>query len=250
MIKLENLSITYPLRRMNAFSLRARVAYALGRLFGLRVANPRHYVEALCGANLTINNGDKLGVIGYNGAGKTTFLRAVSGTYPPTSGRVQIDGTVTSLIDTTLGMDMEATGERNIFLKLVYQGKTFAQAKAATPAIVKLVELGEAINEPIYTYSTGMILRLAFVIATFETPEILIMDEIIGAGDEKFRARIENRLNEIIDDSKICIICSHDMEAIRKFCNRCILLVGGKIIADGDVEEVIQKYHANIADND
>lgn len=242
MISLNNVSITYPLMQFNSHSLRARLTYYFGKIIGLNSNDPRNFVRGLSGINMHITHGEKVGIIGHNGAGKTTLLRTISGIYPPISGSIKIDGKISSLIDTTLGMDSECSGIKNIIFKLIYNGKTFSEAQKAVDSIAKFADLEDVIEDPIYTYSTGMALRLAFAIATYEVPEILIMDEIIGAGDEKFRKIALAKTNEIIEQSKIFIISSHDLQAIRQYCNKCILLSKGRIIAEGEVEKVIDQY--------
>jgi lipopolysaccharide transport system ATP-binding protein len=199
-------------------------------------------INALDSISFELNNGDRVGVIGHNGSGKSTLLRAISGVYAPTSGEVDIAGGVGSLIDISLGIDSEATGIENIYLRGAYLGLTKADIDNKKDEIINFSELGEFINMPIRTYSTGMQMRLAFSIATTQIHEILIMDEWLSVGDESFGRKAETKMNEILDSTKIMVLASHSRDLILKTCNRVIWLEHGKLVMDGDVEEVVKKY--------
>lgn len=242
MITLENVSIEYPLMQFNSHSLRARIEHLLRlkRPASLSGLVPR--VPALTDVSLRVNSGDKVGVIGHNGAGKTTLLRTISGIYPPTYGNVEVIGRVSSIIDISFGFEEELSGLRNIELGLVFGGKSFQEAKELAPIIGDEARIGDAINRPIYTYSTGMALRVAFALATYDQPEILVMDEILGAGDESFRAVAHDKIDNLIESSKICVLSSHDLGAIQKYASKCLLMNEGSIQFYGDVQQGIDIY--------
>jgi ABC-type polysaccharide/polyol phosphate transport system ATPase subunit len=243
LIDLKDVTIDYPLMVFNSHSLRANLAYQVRRVFGNRDAqSPVTYVRGLDNISLQIDAGERLGIIGHNGAGKTTLLRTLAGVYPPTSGNISLEGKISSLTDFTLGMDPHVDGIQNIIFRLIFMGKTFAEASACVEEIVAFSGLGDDINRPVYTYSTGMFLRLAFSISTYFPPDILLLDEIIGAGDEAFREKALRRIDSILETSRIVVLSSHDMGVIQKYCTRAILLHSGKIVADGPPEEITQRY--------
>ena len=200
------------------------------------------YVEALKNINLTIKDGERLGIIGHNGAGKTTLLRLLSGVYPPSSGTVTIQGRINALTDFTLGMDQDASGLKNIIFRLVFMGYSFTEARKAVDEIVAFSELGDFIHLPMRTYSTGMFLRLAFAISTHFTPDILILDEVIGAGDEGFRQKVKTRLDSLFNTSRIVILSSHDFESVTTYCTRAIHMAHGIIQAEGKPVDIIESY--------
>ena len=158
----------------------------------------------------TINAGDRIGVVGNNGAGKTTLLRVLAGAYPPTSGTLERVGRISALTDISLGMDPEATGLENILFRLVFMGLTFAEARKLSPEIEEFSELGEHLKMPVHTYSSGMYLRLAFSISTAVNSEIIVMDEMISAGDAHFIAKAQRRLSELLQRVSIIVVATHD----------------------------------------
>src|SRR5262245_56165567 len=180
-ISLDGVSIAFPIFTSTTRSLKTAV---FSRLGGTLAAHDNTViVEALKNISLNLTDGDRLGLVGHNGAGKTSLLRVIAGVYPPLVGRAMIEGKVSSFTDITLGMDPEATGWENIVFRCVFMGMTFAEARAVSPAIGEFSELGEFLDLPVRTYSGGMFLRLAFAISTTVQPDILVMDEMIGAGD-------------------------------------------------------------------
>ena len=166
----------------------------------------------------------------------------LAGIYEPSLGRARISGSVASLTDITMGMDIESTGYENILLRGVFLGLHGTQVRRLIPDIEEFTELGEFLKLPLRTYSSGMMLRLAFAITTAVIPEILIMDEMIGAGDAAFLTKATARLNQMITRSRIFVIASHDTEIIRRFCNKAVLMETGRIVYMGPVEEVISAY--------
>jgi len=199
-------------------------------------------VVALRDVTLDLADGDRLGLIGHNGAGKSTLLRVLAGIYEPLVGRAQIRGTVASLTDITMGMNLEASGYENILLRGVFLGMHLNDVRRVIPEIEAFTELGGFLQLPLRTYSTGMMLRLAFAVTTVVIPEILIMDEMIGAGDAAFVSKATARLNQMISGSRILVIASHDMEIIRRFCNKAALMEAGRIVSMGAVEPTVSAY--------
>ncbi|MBX9908418.1 MAG: ABC transporter ATP-binding protein [Beijerinckiaceae bacterium] len=204
-------------------------------------------VNALKNVSFEARDGDRIGLIGNNGAGKTTLLRVLSKVYPPTGGVVEIQGRVSSLIDLAMGMDMEATGYENIVMRGVMLGLDHKQARSITEDVETFSQLGQYLSLPIRTYSSGMLLRLAFAVSTAVQPEIAIFDEIIGVGDAGFAARAKKRIHQLIQNSNIMFLASHDNGSIQSFCNRVLWLRGGEIVMDGPPPEVLGAYDDAIA---
>lgn len=238
-ISLENVSLKVPLWRYNQKSLRSK-------LFSLFTRNNKtdndDYKYLLKNINLELNTGDFLGVLGPNGAGKTTLLKLLNDLYFPSDGIYKRTGNVTSLIDLYFGVEAEATGVENIYLKYFLMGKSKSFVETNLKNIIEFSELGESIYEPVKNYSSGMLFRLAFSISSFSNPEILIMDEWITVGDQNFVRKVENRLNSMLSDVKLLIIASHSEAIIRKLCNKAIILNDGFIKDIGDVDGICDKY--------
>ncbi len=209
-----------------------------------RGATGRIVIKALDGLTFEINDGDRIGLLGHNGSGKTTLLRTLAGIYEPVSGEIKIGGRAFPLFDLQLGMDMDATGIENIFMRGRLLGLSEQQIEAALDGIAEFTELGEFLEMPMRTYSTGMMVRLAFAISTAITPEILILDEMIGAGDAAFLAKAEARLNGFLAKAGIIVIASHGMSMLRQWCNKGMLLEHGRLIAYGPIDEVVARYEA------
>jgi len=199
-------------------------------------------VMALRNVSLTLKDGDRLGLVGRNGAGKSTLLRVLSGVYEPPVGRAEINGTVSSLTDIMMGMDPEATGYENILLRSVFMGLSVNQAHASIAEIEEFTGLGNFLKLPMRTYSSGMMVRLAFAISTSITPEILIMDELIAAGDAAFFNKAEARMNGLIGRTRILVIASHSDDMIRRLCNKAALLDEGRLCMVGPVDQVLSAY--------
>jgi ABC-2 type transport system ATP-binding protein/lipopolysaccharide transport system ATP-binding protein len=241
-IELDQVSIEFPIYNARGRSLTGEL---FRRTVGGLIQSDKSsnvLVVALRDISLVLADGDRLGLIGHNGAGKTTLLRVLAGIYEPLSGGAWINGTVASLTDITMGMDFEATGYENIVMRGVFLGLQAREMRRMIPEIEAFTELGEFLELPLRTYSSGMLLRLAFAVTTSVVPEILIMDELIGAGDAAFVVKATARLNEMISNSHILVIASHDVETIRRLCNKAALLQTGRIVRVGPVEEVISAY--------
>jgi len=246
MIKLKNVHLKYPLMGLKSHSLQMELYNKVGGLFGSSGKGSTDFVHALNNISLTINHGDRLGILGHNGAGKTTLLRVLSGVYPPTSGTIQIEGKVNAMTDFSLGMDPNVSGYKNIIFRLVFMGYSYKDAVKAAPEIIEFSELGEFIHMPTRTYSTGMFLRLAFAISTHFTPDILILDEVIGAGDESFREKALTRLDSLFNDARIVVLSSHDLSAVEKYCTKVIVMEHGQVTYEGLPTEGIEYYRKQI----
>lgn len=196
-------------------------------------------VHALRGVSLELKPGDRVGLIGRNGAGKTTLLRVLSGVYEPTSGHIQTEGRISSLTDIMLGMDMEASGYDNIVLRGIVMGLSRRQAIDMIPEIEAFTELGEYLQLPVRAYSQGMLLRLAFAVSTAIAPDILLMDEMIGAGDAQFLSKAQDRISRLIGSVSILVIASHNETILQEFCDVGLVLQEGRVSHRGAIDECL-----------
>jgi ABC-type polysaccharide/polyol phosphate transport system ATPase subunit len=243
-ITLQGVNISFPIFTSNTRSIKTAVFSRLGGT--LASHNNTVIVHALKDVSVNLANGDRLGLVGHNGAGKTSFLRVVAGVYPPLVGKIFVEGKVSSFTDLTLGMDMEATGWQNIIFRCVFLGMTFGEAKALSPSIGEFSELGEYLALPVRTYSTGMFVRLAFAISTSILPDIVVMDEMIGAGDPGFIDKARTRLTKLLERAQILVLASHSESIIRAFCNKVLWLDKGRVQMMGPVDEVLSAYISSV----
>ena len=215
-----------------------------GKVGGLLNENAQgnKYIRALSNISLDLEAGDRVGLVGHNGSGKTTLLRVLSGIFEPTSGEMFINGIAMPLFNITEGMDPEATGSEFIKIRGHLLGLTAKEIATITEDVCEFCELGEFINLPIKTYSAGMLVRLAFGVTTALTSDILLMDEIIGAGDAAFLERAEKRLKNFIERAGILVVASHSPAIISHWCNKGVLLENGNVIKTGNVDEVMKLY--------
>jgi ABC-type polysaccharide/polyol phosphate transport system ATPase subunit len=241
-IDLDDVGLTFTVRKQRAVTLKE---YLLKRLF-LETVNPSLHVHALDGVTLNCTDGDRLGVIGHNGAGKSTLLKMLAGIYPPTRGRRVVEGKICSLFDIALGFESEATGRENIRYRAFLQGETPATLKRKQAEIEEFSELGEFLNVPVRYYSAGMHVRLAFAIATAVEPEILLIDEVLSAGDMAFQQKARQRMKDMMKTARLMVFVSHDLESIRLTCNRAIWMQHGRMIAEGPTREVVAKYERSV----
>ena len=238
MIELKNVSIDYPLDLDDGASLKS----AILNIFKRNRAQSNSQYRALNDISLKIGKSERVGLIGLNGAGKSTMLRVMSGIFQPSHGTVKIVGRVSPLLDFATGLELHHTGIENIRIRLMFLGETPEQIDRKIPEIVEFSELGDFIHMPARTYSAGMFMRLAFAISTSINPEILIADEVVGAGDAQFADKAKRRIEELLSDERTTVLSSHSMDLIHNFCHRVIWLHHGKIIADGDCDEIIKDY--------
>lgn len=203
-------------------------------------------VRALDSVDLRLDKGDRVGLIGQNGAGKSTLLRMMSGIYAPTGGTIESQGKVVPLLDISLGMDENSTGLQNIRLRGLLLGMSDAEIRAKQEEIAEFCELGDYLDLPIRTYSSGMRVRLAFAVSTAVEAEILLLDEVMGVGDAAFMHKAEQRLADLHGRSEIVVLAMHSNTEIRRVCNKALWMERGRVRAFGPVEEVVSGYEAHV----
>lgn len=243
-IELSNVCIDYPLDSEDGYSVKNTILnfYAKAKI-------PKsEYFRALNNVSLTVSNGEKLGIVGLNGAGKSTILKVMSGIFLPTQGEVTINRAVSPILDFATGFEHQLTGIESVKMRLMFLGLSNREIKAKIPEIIEFSELGDFVYQPIKTYSSGMFIRLAFATSTAIDPEILIIDEVIGAGDAQFTIKAKNRLEHFLSQNCTVILSSHSMDILRNFCNRVIWLHKGQVIADGTTNDIINDYEQNAHD--
>lgn len=233
-IRAENVGLTYRLRQRLSLALRDRRLPTDGRIGG---TGRTRFVTALNGVSFELQAGDRLGLIGRNGAGKTTLLKVLHGIYEPTTGRVERQGRIDALFNINLGFRAEATGRRNIMLRGLINGWTRDEIEARVDDIIAFSELGDFIDLPYKSYSQGMAARLAFSVATSLEPEILLMDEWIGAGDPAFQEKARQRMAELTEKAGIIVLASHNHQLLKRVCNKVLELEDGRIKAFQSAEE-------------
>lgn len=241
-IILTGVSVEFPVFNAASRSLKNRVlSVATGGAIDRRV-DGHVIVRGLEDVSFSVNEGDRIGLVGHNGSGKTTLLRVLSGIYKPTSGSAVIDGECVSLINISLGIDPEATGRENIRLRAAMMGMRPIELREQFDGIAEFTGLGDFLDMPFRTYSSGMQLRLAFSTSTAIRPEILVMDEWLSTGDEDFKQKADRRLREIVETTKILVLASHSRELLQKNCNRILWMEHGRVRMDGPPNEVLPAY--------
>lgn len=228
-LRLKDCSLHLPVYGAGNRSLKQMVLSAATG--GKIAATSRHItvVEALRNVTLDIQSGDRVGLSGHNGAGKTTLLRMLAGIYEPTFGTYSHGGRITSLLDVTLGLDLEATGYENILIRGLILGASKAEMKRLTPEIAEFSELGDYLSMPVRTYSSGMVLRLAFSIVTSVPADVLLMDEWLSVGDASFVSKAEERMKSFVGQASIMVLASHNPKIIGELCNMKVTLEHGEI---------------------
>jgi lipopolysaccharide transport system ATP-binding protein len=229
-ISLKNVGVNFPIYGAGANSLKKTLASSVtGGRFGKETGV--NVVQALSDINLELKAGDRLGLIGHNGAGKSTLLRTLAGVYEPSVGDFERRGTVSSLIDPSLGIEGDASGVENIMLRGLVMGLSKKQIDELAPDIIEFSGLGDYINMPVRTYSTGMMMRLAFSISTSVRADILLMDEWLSVGDAEFTEKAEQRMKEVVSTAGILVLASHSPKLIENECNRVIHMEHGRIVS-------------------
>lgn len=234
-IILENVSLNYPIYGANTRSFKRTLVNVAtgGRLTN---HNKKVMVTALQDISFKLNKGDKLGLIGHNGAGKSTLLKVLARIYEPQHGKFMVKGKVSALLDLNIGMQFEATGYENIKIRSLILGLSKGAHKELVPDVENFAELGDFLSMPVKTYSAGMAMRLAFGMSTAATPDILLLDEVIGVGDGRFINKASDRIEQLVQNSNIVVLSSHVTDFIRKFCNKILWLEHGVIKHFGGLE--------------
>ena len=241
-INLQDVNIDFPVFNSTGRSLKKRLIHlATGGQLN-EDASGVVVVRALENLSFTIQDGERVALLGHNGAGKSTLLRVLSSVYAPTHGTAYIQGKLGSLIDISLGIDLEATGRDNIFLRGCLLGMSKSNIQATIDEIIDFTELGDFIDMPLRTYSTGMSMRLAFAVSTAVQPEILLMDEWLSVGDENFKDKAEKRLKKLLSKTNLLVMATHSYEIITSICNKAIWLEHGRLKEVGDAKTVADMY--------
>jgi ABC-2 type transport system ATP-binding protein/lipopolysaccharide transport system ATP-binding protein len=245
-IELNDVSVSFPIYSAGSRSFKNAM---LAATTGGRIGNEAKHVvvQALDQVSLKFGVGDRVALIGHNGAGKTTLLRVLAGIYEPRGGWVKIEGRVTPMFDINLGIDPESTGYENIILRGLYLGLTKAEIMERRDSVAEFTELGPFLDFPVRTYSAGMHARLAFAMATCINPEILLLDEGIGAGDAGFMEKANLRLDQFVAKTGILVLASHTDDLVRRLCNKAVLMEHGRAVWVGEVNEGLAVYRARQA---
>ena len=240
-VEVHDLGIRYDLRLTRRTTLKGSLA---GMLRRNRSTDTDFW--AIRHLSFSLAQGESLAVIGPNGAGKSTLLLALAGVLQPSEGDIVTYGRVSTLLTLGAGFEMELTGRDNIDLVGAFLGIDARQMAELTPTIIEFAEIGPFIDAPVKTYSSGMRARLGFSIATATTPDILLLDEVLGTGDQTFRARSQARVRELVDRAKAIVLVTHDLTFVGEFCNRAILLEKGQIIREGPPGEIVDLYRERV----
>ncbi len=201
-------------------------------------------IKALDNISFSLEHGDQVGLIGHNGSGKSTLLRLLATIYEPTHGHMQINGHISAMLDIMQGVESEFTGFENIYTRGILMGLSKRQILRNVDEIADLTGLGDYLHMPVRTYSSGMRVRLAFAISTSIEPEILLIDEVFGAGDAEFMSRARSKMISLLNKSSVVVLATHSNELISEFCNKALLLNNGRVKFFGPVDEALKIYHA------
>lgn len=243
-IRIEGLSLCYRLAHQKVHSLKDYLIHVL------RGALSYRDLWALKDVSLEIGPGEVVGVVGRNGAGKSTLSKVISGVLKPSRGKVAVKGRVSPILELSVGLDFELTGFENIFLMALFRGYSRAEIEEKAESIADFSGLQEFIDSPVRNYSTGMMARLSFAIATAWVPDVLVLDEVLAVGDSRFLGRCHERLKEFREKGTTVILVSHNPFEILHQCTRCIWLEGGELRADGSPHEVVRLYAENAGDHE
>ena len=245
-IKMEQVNLSYSSLAVRDRSIKRLFRAALGKdkLAGFED------IHALKDITLNVKPGERIGIIGPNGSGKSTLLKTIAGLYPIQSGSMEVNGDIRQILDLMLGFEPEATGRENILYRGLLFGQSPKTIEKNTDGIIKFADIGGFIDYPVKTYSAGMAVRLAFSISTALSGDIMLIDEVIGAGDQEFMSKAKVRFQTMIDNSNILLISSHDHYSLSEFCTRGIVLYKGRIEFDGDFSEAQDFYNQMNLDND
>lgn len=242
-IIIDDLSLDLPVYGISNQVLKKElVRFLTGGVFSKDKQRKQVHVKALDSIALTITSGMRVGIIGHNGSGKSTFLKIISGIYEPTGGKIQVKGRVSPLLDLMFGIDPDITGKDNIISRGMIMGHKKKDLIKKMDELIELTGLGSFIEMPVKTYSAGMQVRLAFSVAVLFDPEILVIDEVFGAGDQNFSEKSKGQIIDLIEKAKIFILASHNEEYIKEYCTHVVWLDKGNLRFFGGVEEGLQLY--------
>ncbi len=243
-IELRKVSVEFPVYNVNSRSFKNKFLRLATGGAVVEDANQRMVVNALRDISLSLRDGDRVGLIGHNGSGKSTILRLLSRIYEPTQGAMHIEGQISPLLNIMHGIETELTGIENISVRGTILGLSKQQIKERIDEIAEFSGLGDYLHMPLRTYSSGMMVRLAFAISTSIKPDILLIDEVFGAGDTDFMEKARQRMVTLLQQSSIVVLATHSDALINEFCNKALLLEGGRIKYFGDVKSALAAYHA------
>lgn len=245
-IHLDNVGVKIPIYDANSLRLIKLPSFRRAGVGTQTVSNDGGVVliHALHELNLSLSDGDRVCLIGHNGAGKTTLLRVMAGIYPPTSGNIRVNGSIYALLGSSMVMNPDATGYENIHLAAKLHHWPKSRMEHYVKDIEEFTELGEYLSLPTRVYSAGMQARLGFAIATTQSPDILLIDEGIGAGDAQFRDKAQKRVQQFVNSARIIVLASHSPEMCKAICTKAVLLAKGRQIFFGDIEEAFERYAA------
>lgn len=244
-IELDRVSLSFQVRQHGRTTLKESVIRTVRDLFH-RPTNTKMKIRALRDLSLSVHEGERVGILGHNGAGKSTLLKLLAGVYPPTRGHRVVEGAISSLFDISLGFEMEATGLENIRYRAYLQGETPRSIQAKEQAIADFTELGDFLQTPVRYYSAGMMVRLAFSIATAIEPEILLVDEVLSVGDLAFQQKARQRMQDMMAKARLIVLVSHDLDSLERLCTRAVWMDHGRIVREGPTAEVIAAYKAQV----
>ena len=239
-IKAQELSLVVPALKAKKLSLKQNPIRMFGSFYHSR--RVRSEVKLLDNISFELQSGDRLGLIGENGSGKTTLLRTLGGIYRPSSGDLSVNGTVRGFFDISFGMQPDATGLENIYLRGLQMGLGLTEIKSLVPGVVTFSGLDEHINDRLGNYSSGMRLRLAVAVSTMIEPDILLLDEWIGVGDAKFNVKVKERMTEIIEGSRGLVLATHNINLMKSLCNRALVIDKGRLVFQGTINDASNFY--------
>lgn len=243
-ILLENIHLDFPVYDNASFSFRNKIS-SLTKVAFTEMSTKesgKKIIHGLKNINFKFSHGDKVAVLGPNGSGKTTLLKLISGIYSPSAGKVRVEGNISCMLDIGFGFQTDATGYENIIYSNITRGLKKKDVEKIMPEIIEFSGLGDFLDMPLRTYSSGMQARLAFSSAIASSPDILLMDEFFSTGDIEFSEKSKNKVLEMMDSSSILIFASHDLELLKNLCNKAICLKHGEISFSGNTEDAIKHY--------
>lgn len=246
LIVADKLSLHVPVIAPGERSLLANPLRILGDLYLSR--GKRRVATLLDGLSFSLNSGESLGLIGANGAGKSTLLRVLAGIYAPSSGQLTVNGEAKGLFDISLGMHPEATGLENVYMRGMQMGMRLRDIRSVIPKVMEFSELGDDIEKPLMTYSTGMRLRLAIAVSTIVEPDILLLDEWIGTGDARFNDKIKKRMLSLVQESRGLVLATHNAGLMKSLCTHGLVLRKGRVQYSGKIEDALNFYREDNSD--